>query len=235
MSPSVTIITAFDGYLASVFSCRIGAMQLRAKLNSAPFQLVAGHPVLDFVNTLDWRFRASGSQELLNHHADLLRFSEQSGLLTSLEVRKLAKGDLVRKKRILSSTKKLRECLASILYAVAAGQAPPIEDVKALSTFARTVRQTEHLEWSISRLQWKAKKHRTNALDTPFRNLASAAMDLLTSEEFNKLNACSNPECRWLFLDGSKNKGRRWCDMKLCGNRIKARRYRVRQHAAAPR
>jgi predicted RNA-binding Zn ribbon-like protein len=209
-------------------------MPLRAKLDSAPFQLVAGHPVLDLVNTLDWRFRPSGSEELLNRYTDLLRFSEQSGLLTSLEVRKLATGDLVRKKRILSSTRKLRECLASILYAIVARQAPPIEDVRTLSTFARTVRQTEDLEWCGSSLQWKANKHRTNALDTPFRKLASAALDLLTSGDLNKLSACSNPECRWLFLDGSKNKGRRWCDMKLCGNKIKARRYRGRQHAAAP-
>ena len=232
---SVTIITHFDGYPAKSFSCRMWAMQLRSKLNSAPFQLVAGHPVLDFVNTLDWRFRATGSEELLNHYADLLCFSEQSGLLTSLEVRKLATGDLIRKKRILSSTKKLRECLASILYAIAAGQAPQIEDVRTLSTFARTVRETEDLEWCVSRLQWKANKHRTNALDTPFRKLVSVALNILTSEALNKLSACSNPECRWLFLDGSKNKGRRWCDMKLCGNRIKARRYRGRQHAAAPR
>ena len=232
---SVTIITHFDGYPAKSFSCRMWAMQLRSKLNSAPFQLVAGHPVLDFVNTLDWRFRATGSEELLNHYADLLCFSEQSGLLTSLEVRKLATGDLIRKKRILSSTKKLRECLASILYAIAAGQAPQIEDVRTLSTFARTVRETEDLEWCVSRLQWKANKHRTNALDTPFRKLVSVALNILTSEALNKLSACSNPECRWLFLDGSKNRGRRWCDMKLCGNRIKARRYRGRQHAAAPR
>jgi predicted RNA-binding Zn ribbon-like protein len=210
-------------------------MQLPAKLNSAPFQLVAGHPVLDFVNTLDWRFRASGSEELLNHYADLLRFTGQSGLLTPFEVRKLATGDLVRKKRILSSTKKFRECLASTLYAIAAGQAPQIEDVRTFSTFARTVRETQDLEWCVSRLQWKSDKRRTKALDTPFRKLASAALDLLTSEELNKLCACSNPECRWLFLDGSKNKARRWCDMKLCGNRIKARRYRSKQHAAAPR
>lgn len=209
------------------------AMKLRAKLDSPPFQLVAGHPVLDFVNTLDWRFRSSGSEELLNHYADLLRFSEQSGLMTPLEVQGLATRDLVRKKRILSSTKKLRECLASILHAIAAGQAPQIEDVRTLSAFARTVRETEELAWCASRLQWKANKDRTNALDTPFRKLASAALDLLTSEELNKLSACSNPECRWLFLDRSKNKGRRWCDMRLCGNRIKARRYRGRQRAAA--
>jgi predicted RNA-binding Zn ribbon-like protein len=208
-------------------------MQLRAKLNSLRFQLVAGHPVLDLVNTLDWRFRASGSEELLNDYADLLRLSEQSGLMTPSEVRKFATGNPVRKKRILSSTRKLRECLAAILYAIADGQAPAIDSMRTLSAFARTVRRSEDLEWCDSRLRWKANGDRTNVPDTPFRKLASAALDLLTSEEINKLSACSNPECRWLFLDGSKNNGRRWCDMKLCGNRIKARRYRGRQRAAA--
>jgi len=38
-------------------------------------------------------------------------------------------------------------------------------------------------------------------------------------------------ECRWLFLDTSKNHTRRWCDMKVCGNRIKARRFKA-LHAA---
>jgi hypothetical protein len=102
--------------------------------------------------------------------------------------------------------------------------APPtaIDSVRTLSAFARTVRRSEDLEWCDSRLRWKANRDRTNVPDTPFRKLALAALDLLTSEEINKLSACSNPECHWLFLDGSKNKGRRWCDMKLCGYRIKA-------------
>lgn len=222
----------FDGYSVES-SFKIVTMTGGTKLRSAPFQLVAGHPVLDFVNTLDWRFRSSGPEEHLNDYADLLSFSEQSGLMTSWEIRRVTKDDPAKKKQILSSTKKLRECLGSILYALADKQAAPIGDLRTLSAFARTVRKSEDLEWSDSRLQWKAKKDRANASDTPFRRLASAGLDLLTSEEINNLSACSNPECRWLFLDGSKNRGRRWCDMKLCGNRIKARRYRSKQHHPA--
>src|SRR5271156_3200757 len=40
----------------------------------SPFQLVGGHPALDFVNTLDWRFRPSWPEELINTYNDLLRF-----------------------------------------------------------------------------------------------------------------------------------------------------------------
>ena len=209
-------------------------MQPQAKLDPVRFQLVADHPVLDFVNTLDWRFRPSGSEELLNDYADLLRFTEQSGLLAPSEVRKLLTMDPVRKRITLSSTKKLRDCLASILYALVDGQPPPIDGRSFLSTFARTMRKSEDLEWCDSRFQWKARRDRMKAADAPLRRLTSAALDLLTSEAINKLSACSNPECRWLFLDGSKNKGRRWCDMRLCGNRMKARRYRGRQRVAAP-
>jgi predicted RNA-binding Zn ribbon-like protein len=39
---------------------------------------------------------------------------------------------------------------------------------------------------------------------------------------------CGDPSCRWLFLDTSKNHTRRWCDMKTCGNRMKARRFQAR-------
>jgi predicted RNA-binding Zn ribbon-like protein len=34
-----------------------------------------------------------------------------------------------------------------------------------------------------------------------------------------------------LFLDTSRNHTRRWCDMKVCGNRMKARRFQARHEA----
>ena len=39
--------------------------------------------------------------------------------------------------------------------------------------------------------------------------------------------------CRWLFLDRSKNHSRRWCDMRICGNRSKTRRFYARQRDSA--
>lgn len=204
-------------------------MQIQERFDSARFKLVAGHPALDLVNTLDWRFRPSGSEELLNDYADLLRFMEQSKLMKLSEVQRLAKGNAAKKRKTLSSTKKFRECLASVLYAIADGQPPPVNGVRTLSAFARTMRGSEDLEWCDSRFQWKAAGGRVRISDWPIRRLVSIALELLTSGEIDQLRACSNQECRWLFLDGSKNKARRWCDMKLCGNRIKARRYRGKQ------
>lgn len=201
---------------------------LRMRPMPAPFQLVAGHPILDFVNTLDWRFRSSGSEELLNDYADLLRFSQQSGLMTREDVRKLTSGDSATKRRKLSSAKKFRECLATILYAITAGATPRAEDLRALSSLLRATRREESLKWRGFRFQWEPSKNATDSLSVPLRRLTSAAAEFLTSDDLHKLRTCANEGCRWLFIDVTKNGGRRWCDMRLCGNRIKAKQFRER-------
>ena len=58
---------------------------------------------------------------------------------------------------------------------------------------------------------------------------ARSALRLAVMPEPDRLKICGN--CGWLFLDRSKNRSRTWCDMAVCGNRIKANRHyqRVRQ------
>jgi predicted RNA-binding Zn ribbon-like protein len=55
----------------------------------------------------------------------------------------------------------------------------------------------------------------------------------MTSEELARVSSCGADTCRWLFLDTSRNHSRRWCDMKVCGNRMKARRFQARHEAHA--
>jgi predicted RNA-binding Zn ribbon-like protein len=47
-----------------------------------------------------------------------------------------------------------------------------------------------------------------------------------------RLKICACDECRWAFFDSSRNRGGTWCQMEVCGNRIKTRHYRARQSAA---
>jgi predicted RNA-binding Zn ribbon-like protein len=46
---------------------------------------------------------------------------------------------------------------------------------------------------------------------------------------WQRLKACGNPDCRWAFYDRSHSRAGAWCDMAMCGNRIKNRRLRQRQ------
>ena len=53
------------------------------------FELIAGNPALDLVNTLDWRFRDSGAEELLAGYEDLLAFAAQSSILSQKQIRQI--------------------------------------------------------------------------------------------------------------------------------------------------
>lgn len=56
------------------------------------------------------------------------------------------------------------------------------------------------------------------------------AADALINGELVRVRRCSDTRCRRVFLDGTKNGRRRWCDMATCGNRAKAARHRAREN-----
>lgn len=57
--------------------------------------------------------------------------------------------------------------------------------------------------------------------------LAVSALSLLGGDTTRRLRICAN--CRWLFMDRSRNSSRLWCDMAVCGNRRKASRHYQRR------
>jgi predicted RNA-binding Zn ribbon-like protein len=46
---------------------------------------------------------------------------------------------------------------------------------------------------------------------------------------WERLKACRADDCQWAFYDHSRNRSGRWCDMAVCGNRIKVRAYRAKR------
>jgi predicted RNA-binding Zn ribbon-like protein len=192
-----------------------------------PFKLRAGHPALELVNSLDLRF-STEPQDLLPTYADVLRFTAQLGLLPAEQARKLNR--TVREKdaqRVLAAAVELREALAGVLYAWMDGDKPPARQVETLDRHFKAAAQhrklragSTHLDWS-----WPGVEQQ---VEIPLWKLAQAAADLLLSSDAEQVKECGDPTCRWLFLDLSKNHTRRWCDMKTCGNRMKARRHQAR-------
>jgi predicted RNA-binding Zn ribbon-like protein len=49
-----------------------------------------------------------------------------------------------------------------------------------------------------------------------------------------RLRPCANDECRLFLLDRSRPNTARWCSMKSCGNRLKARRHYLRAQGKDP-
>jgi predicted RNA-binding Zn ribbon-like protein len=192
------------------------------------FQLLAGHPALDFVNTLDDRFSDSGPNELLPAYADLLRFVAQLRLLSTEQARKLTRDTSTREaQRVLASAIELREALAAVLYARMDGARLPAAQVAMLERHFQEMAVNRSLRTGKSQLVWSWAGHEQNP-EIPLWKLAETAADLLVSTDAERVKECGDPTCRWLFLDTSKNHTRRWCDMKVCGNRMKARRFQAR-------
>lgn len=46
---------------------------------------------------------------------------------------------------------------------------------------------------------------------------------------WRRLKVCANPECQWAFYDRSRNQQGSWCEMAVCGNRLKNRQLRARR------
>jgi predicted RNA-binding Zn ribbon-like protein len=46
---------------------------------------------------------------------------------------------------------------------------------------------------------------------------------------WSRLKVCANPDCQWAFYDRSRNQQGNWCNMAVCGNRLKNRDLRARR------
>lgn len=204
---------------------------MQSEQQDRTFQLIAGDPALDLVNTLDWRFRESGPEEKLANYDALLDFAVQTGLLTSKQAKTLRRGTSpYAGSHVVEETRGLREALSDLLYAGLDGRNSSAAALKTLERFFREAREQTRLMRDGSRLKWEWSGAETKP-EFPLWLLTRAASRLLLSEHVQQVRTCANPDCRWLFMDTSKNHTRRWCDMKLCGNRMKARRFKA-LHAA---
>ena len=174
---------------------------------------VAGNLCLDFVNTVDPR-HGTPREEDLPDYAAVLDWARQAGI----GVAPLATGNA---SRAHEEAIALRETLYAIFGAVARGEAPPAKALRHLNDeLARRPRRiTERFAWAPA--------------DDVLAPVVWSAAELLTSGPLERVRECPGDDtCGWLFLDTSRNGSRRWCDMRTCGNRAKARRhYRARRTA----
>ena len=205
-------------------------------VSPAPFDLCGGHPALDFVNSLNNRFDPEGPKELLTDYDALLRFAGETGLLNLPQARALARAvSAAAATRVVRSARELREAMAAVLYAEAEQRAPLAADLQMLERSFHEAERPRHLQWVAAdsgvhaSLQWQWQGDQLKAAGFPVWLIAHAAAQLMLSDALGHVRACEADSCRWLFLDTSKNQTRRWCNMKVCGNRAKARRFQERR------
>ncbi|WP_369214071.1 CGNR zinc finger domain-containing protein [Streptomyces flavofungini] len=105
------------------------------------------------------------------------------------------------------------------LQLVVRGESGP-ESLAACVAGARKVPRltAEGLDWVL-----EVEAERRSAVELV---LAWAAVE---RELPGRLRPCANSDCRLFLVDHSRANTARWCSMKTCGNRLKARRHHERQ------
>ncbi|WP_324607983.1 CGNR zinc finger domain-containing protein [Paenibacillus durus] len=61
--------------------------------------------------------------------------------------------------------------------------------------------------------------------------IAASFASALAEKEQSRFRICDNPDCLWVYYDDTRNRSKRYCDDKACGNLMKVRRFRARKKA----
>lgn len=136
-----------------------------------------------------------------------------------------------RLERELPAFRALQELVRSIASRTDRGTAPSRQQVTALNRVLR-----DGLHYHALRGDGPTGTFSMTPVGDPFDQaraaVAGSLAHFLTDHDPERLRRCASDTCRWLFVDRSPGGRRRWCDMRVCGNRDKVRRHRLRSRRA---
>lgn len=186
-----------------------------------------------FTQTVGWEARDE-QEDRLEDYDGLVAWCLERGIISpeyADEALAQARTRPDQARAALEDARALRLAIYRVLAAVGTGADPDavgLEEVNAYLQRGLSARRLTVVpggaEWS-----WHLDPRRLDHLLGP---IAWSAAKLLTSPEVGRLSLCAADDCGWLFIDGSRNRSRRWCDMSDCGNRAKVRRFRRRRREA---
>ena len=192
------------------------------------FDLCGGHLALDFANTVSG-LQTGSPIERIPAYPELVAFAHQTGVVTAGQAASLlgrGRRDPEAAAGAHGRAVALRDALYRLFAAVARRADPALDDLETLDR--ELGRLCIGADLSIA---WRDPP---DTADGFVGAIVHAAVLLLTAPaERDRVRLCEAPDCQWLFYDSSRNRSRRWCDMRQCGNRMKARRHYARARERA--
>jgi len=187
---------------------------------------------LDFNNTIDWTGLEAAEDERFSSYERLVDWGGVAGVLPE-EVERRLLSDASRRpdeaQAVLRRARDLRATIHALLLAVIRGERPAAAQLRSLNDFLAEVPVELRAAGSPEtrfRWGWPGDGKDLAAMLWP---VAWSAAQLLTSPDLRHVKTCANDTCGWVFFDTSRKHNRRWCEMRTCGNRAKARRFHERR------
>lgn len=182
---------------------------------------IADHLALDFVNTA---FGTTHPVEILSNDLAVYHWLNEAGI----EVKGLSKPSQKSKSELLSDALDLRAIAHELI--VSSKNRKQTDPRKLNSFLARGI---SYFQIELNEGQGVVlKKHRHQSSAKDFLiPIAESIADLIVNADFSLVRQCECPDCTLWFYDRTKSHKRRWCDMAICGNRMKAAAFRARKKA----
>jgi predicted RNA-binding Zn ribbon-like protein len=191
----------------------------------APRDFIGGDAALDFVNTVTGRDQVP--RDWLDTYTRLLEWAALAQLLPEKILRTLtrrAKNEPAAAAAALTQAKVLREGMFVLLTAIVSGNAPPKSTLALLREHWVAGIDAHELRCSDSRVV-AALRSDADEFSLVASMVAYRMVQHVLLQPTHRLRICQGPNCSWLFIDSSKAGRRRWCDMSVCGNAAKSRRF----------
>ena len=169
--------------------------------------------------------------ELIRGYGHLLDWAGGRGALAEAEVEQLreeAAADADARRRALGRTWAFRRALHDCLRAIIRREQPPGASIALLNA---AITETPAAFLLEPRADGIALTIPAGPHPDLLRPVLRSALHLLTSPDLERLRECAGERCGRLYLDFTRNRSRRWCEMETCGNRAKARRHQARRRA----
>jgi predicted RNA-binding Zn ribbon-like protein len=191
--------------------------------------IVGGHLALDFANTVDDPLGPDRHDHAATY-PDLLRWSLRVGTLDvqrAAQLRRAAEHRPEDVAAVVGRGHELRDVLNDVFGAIADAADDLSVRWTRLRPFAADAVAAASLDTGPGVHRWSWSD--TEDLGIVLHPVAAAGADLLVSADLARVKRCAR--CPWLYLDRSKNRSRRWCDMADCGTAEKMGRYVARRAA----
>jgi predicted RNA-binding Zn ribbon-like protein len=197
-----------------------------APSRAASLTLIGGELALDFCNTSSGRGFPTHQEHLREApnvvdwavHARVLPPEDGEWLHTAVAQ------DSALSNRLIREALALREDLYLLASDIAAGRPAPTETVDRLTRVhaqclaqAKLAPHQTNFMWT-----WSTRSAPVEAVLGP---ISLSALTTLLRTDLTRVKQCQGEKCGWLFVDSTKNRLRRWCEMEVCGNRAKQKRH----------
>lgn len=128
----------------------------------------------------------------------------------------------------LEGVQQLRETIRAVFSAPDEATAAAVVNT-LVSQAGVTPRLTDHdgYDWHIHYFTPGASLADHLAIDC-----GMALAHVIAAGETERLRRCEAPDCEQVLVDLSRNRSKRYCDARTCGNRLHVAAYRERQRAA---